>query len=152
MNLAELLSAEQIAPTLSGVDRWAVIDALVDVLIRAKKIKPQDRDAIRKAVKDRETSKSTGIGSGIALPHASVPVVSELVIAFARLHPGVDFQALDGKPVTLCLLLLTPQGQFQQHLHALSTIARVLTDRQFRETLEAAGTADEILALFRAAP
>lgn len=152
MNLAELLSVEQIAPKLSATDRWSAIDALVDVLVRVKKLQPQDRDTVLKAVKDRETTKSTGIGYGIALPHASVPCVQDVVVAFARLNPGVDFQALDGQPVTMCVLLLTPQGQFQQHLHALSSIARVLSDKQRRANLEAAGTADEILALFRAAP
>ena len=152
MNLADLLSVEQIAPKLSCADRWAAIDALIDLLVRAKKLQPQDRDAVRKAVKDRETSKSTGIGYGIALPHASVPCVHDVVVAFARLHPPVDFQALDGQPVTMCVLLLTPQGQFQQHLHALSSIARVLSDKQRRANLEAAVTAEDILALFRAAP
>jgi mannitol/fructose-specific phosphotransferase system IIA component (Ntr-type) len=151
MNLADYLSVEQIVPKLSAPDRWATIDQLVDVLVRARKLRPEDREVVRKAVKDRETTKSTGIGYGIALPHASVPAVEEVVVAFARLHPAVDFQALDSQPVTMCLLLLTPQGQFQQHLHALSTIARVLSDKARRQSIESAATADEILALFRAA-
>lgn len=151
MNLSELLSAEQIAPKLSAADRWAVIDQLVDLLVRSHKIRPEDREAVRKAVKDRETTKSTGIGYGIALPHASVGCIQNVVAVFARLNPSVDFQAMDDQPVKMCLLFLSPQGQFQQHLHTLSSIARFLSDKERRAKLEAAQTADELLAIFRAA-
>lgn len=151
MNLAELLSLEQIVPKLSAADRWAVIDQLIDVLVRAHKIRPEDRDAVRKAVKDRETSKSTGIGYGIALPHASVTSIPDVVAVFARLNPPVEFQALDNEPVRMCLLFLTPHGQFQKHLHTLSTIARFLSDKNRRQQLESAQTAEEILNIFRSA-
>ncbi len=93
---------------------------------------------MRKAVKDRETSKSTGIGYGIALPHASVACIQDVVAVFGRVAPGVDFQALDNQPVTLCLLFLTPQGQFQKHLLLLSTVARFLSNKDNRQKLEAA--------------
>jgi len=69
MNLTEILSSEQIVPRLTATDRWAVINQLIDVLVRTKKIRTEDSETIRKAVKDRETSKSTGIGYGVALPH-----------------------------------------------------------------------------------
>ena len=63
----------------------------------------------------------------------------------------MDFQALDNQPVRLCVLLLTPQGQFQRHLQTLSTFARFLTNKDRREKLESAQTAEEMLAVFRAA-
>ncbi len=151
MNLAELLSLEQIVPKLSAADRWSVLDQLVDVLVRSNKVPPQERETVRKAVKDREAGKNTGIGYGIALPHASVGCVQSAVAAFARLNPGVDFQAMDSRPVTLCLLFLTPQGQFQQHLYTLSSIARFLNDKDRREKLETAQTREEMLAIFASA-
>ena len=151
MNLTEILSAEQIIPRLAAADRWAVIDHLIDVLVRTHKIRAEDRDAVRKAVKDRETSKSTGIGYGIGLPHASVACIQDVVAVFGRVTPGVDFQALDNQPVTLCLLFLTPQGQFQKHLLLLSTVARFLSNKENRQKLEAAPSAEEILAIFRSA-
>jgi mannitol/fructose-specific phosphotransferase system IIA component (Ntr-type) len=151
MSLTDMLGPELIIPRLSAADRWQVIDRLVDKLIEAHKIRPEDRDAVRKAVKDRETSKGTGIGYGIALPHASVPCVPDVVAAFARLNPSVDFQALDNQPVTMCLLLLTPQGQFQKHLQTLSLIARFLSNKQHRQNLEAAQSAEELYAVFSAA-
>ena len=151
MNLTEILNVEQIVPRLAATDRWAVIDQLIDVLVRTQKIRPEDRETVRKAVKDRETSKSTGIGYGIALPHASVGCIQDVVAVFGRPTHGVDFQALDNQPVTLCLLFLIPQGQFQKHLLLLSTVARFLSNKDNRLRLEAAQSAEEILAIFRSA-
>jgi mannitol/fructose-specific phosphotransferase system IIA component (Ntr-type) len=151
MNLSEILGAEQIVPRLAATDRWAVIDQLIDVLVRTHKIRAEDRETVRKAVKDRETSKSTGIGYGIALPHASVACITDIVAVFGRTSRGVDFQALDNQPVTMCLLFLTPQGQFQKHLQLLSSFARFLSNKENRQKLETAQTAEEILAIFRSA-
>jgi mannitol/fructose-specific phosphotransferase system IIA component (Ntr-type) len=151
MNLTELLGPDQIMPRLTATDRWAVIDQLIDLLVRTHKIRPEDREAVRKAVKDREVSKSTGIGYGVALPHASVACVQDVVAAFGRPVHGIDFQALDSQPVTLCLLFLTPQGQFQKHLLLLSSVARFLSNKDNRQKLESAQTAEEILAIFRTA-
>ena len=151
MNLTEILSVDQIVPRLAATDRWAVIDQLIDVLVHTHKIRAEDRDAVRKAVKDRETSKSTGIGYGIAMPHASVACIQDVVAAFGRPAQGVDFQALDNQPVTMGLLFLTPHGQFQKHLLLLSTVARFLSNKDNRQKLEAAQTAEEILAIFRSA-
>jgi mannitol/fructose-specific phosphotransferase system IIA component (Ntr-type) len=151
MNLTDLLGLEQIVPRLAVTDRWAAIDQLIDVLVRTHKIRPEDRELVRKAVKDREVSKSTGIGYGVALPHASVPCIQDVVAVFGRCVQGVDFQALDNQPVKMCLLFLTPQGQFQKHLLTLSAFARLLSNKEPRQKLEAAQTAEEILAIFRGA-
>ena len=140
MNLTDLLGLDQIVPRLAAADRWAVIDQLIDVLVRTHKIRPEDR----------EVSKSTGIGYGIALPHASVPCIQDVVAVFGRSVQGVDFQALDNQPVKMCVLFLTPQGQFQKHLLTLSALARFLSNKENRQKLEAAQTAEEILAIFRA--
>ena len=151
MNPGDILALEQILPNLTAADRWAAIDQLVDVLVRTQKIRPEEREPVRKAVKDRETSKSTGIGYGIALPHASVPGIQNVVAVFGRLPRGIDFQALDNQPVTMCLLFLTPQGQFQQHLLTRSTFARILPNRDVRQKLETAKSAEEIHSIFRSA-
>jgi mannitol/fructose-specific phosphotransferase system IIA component (Ntr-type) len=151
MNLTEILSVEQIVPRLAAADRWAVIDQLIDVLVRTHKIRSEDRETVRTAVKDRETSKSTGIGYGIGLPHAGVACIQDVVAVFGRPAQGIDFQALDNQPVTLCLLFLTPQGQFQKHLLLLSSVARFLSNKDNRQKLETAQSAEEILAIFRSA-
>jgi PTS system nitrogen regulatory IIA component len=151
VNLAEILSPDQIVPKLSAADRWALIDALVALLVRTGKIRPEDQQAVSKAVKDREATKSTGIGYGIAMPHASVGSVQQVVAALARVEPPVDFQALDNQPVSICVLLLTPQGQFQQNLQLLSAFARFFSDKTRRQKLDAASTAEEIFTLLRPA-
>ena len=150
MNLTDILSLDLVLPKVAAADRWAVIDALVESLAHTGKIRPEDREPVRKAVRDREASKSTGIGYGVAMPHASVPQVQDAVAVVARLNPPVDFQALDDQPVKLCVLLLTPQGQFQHHLQTLAAFARFLNNKEHRAKLEDAQTAEEMLAIFRA--
>jgi len=83
----------------------------------------------------REKSMSTGIGFGIGIPHASSDLVGEVVGVIGRSRKGVQFDALDGKPVTLVMLFLIPQGQFQKHLHSLANIAKLLHNRDFRDGL-----------------
>ena len=151
MNLAEILSLEQVVPKVSDADRWSLIDALVELLVRAGKIRPEDRETVRKAVKDREATKSTGIGYGVAIPHASVNCIQDVVAIVAKLDPPIDFLSLDAEPVKLCVLFLTPQGQFQRHLQTLSAFARFLGDKEHRAKLDNARTADEMLAVLRAA-
>jgi mannitol/fructose-specific phosphotransferase system IIA component (Ntr-type) len=151
MNLADIIGVEQIVPKLTTTDRWQVLDRLVDVLVATGKVRATDRDAVAKAVKDREKTKTTGIGYGIALPHASVPGLANVVAVLARLQPPVDFQSPDNQPVSLCVLFLTPPGQFQSHLFTLSALARFLADKEQRRKLETAATAQEIYALFHAA-
>jgi mannitol/fructose-specific phosphotransferase system IIA component (Ntr-type) len=150
MNLTDILSAEQVVPKVSATDRWGLIDTLVDHLMRIGKIRSEDREAVRKALKDREATKTTGIGYGIAIPHASIAGIQDVVAVVARLDPPIDFQALDGQPVRLCVLFLTPQGQFQRHLQTLSAFARFLSDKERRQKLEGAQTEEEMLAVFRA--
>ncbi|MEI6085074.1 MAG: PTS sugar transporter subunit IIA [Verrucomicrobiota bacterium] len=151
MNLAEILNLDQFAPHVSAPDRWGVIDALIDLLVRIGKIRPEDRAVVVKAVKDRETSNGTGIGYGLAIPHASVAAVTAPVAIVAHIHPPVDFQALDDQPVKLCILLLTPHGQAQKHLQTLSAFARFLNDKTRRAQLESAQTREEMFAVFQPA-
>lgn len=78
------------------------------------------------AVKKRESSMTTGIGFGVAIPHAVTNLVSEVVGLAGRSRNGINFATLDNKPVRLVLLFLVPQGQFQTHLHTLANIAKLL--------------------------
>ncbi len=100
-----------------------------------KKIKPEHRNAIGDAVKKRESAMSTGIGFGIGIPHASTDLINEVVGIAGRSKNGIQFDAIDDKPVKLVLLFLVPQGQFQKHLHTLANIAKLLHNPRFREGL-----------------
>ena len=149
MDLADILSKEQIIPDLRASNRWEAIDELIDNLVATGKIQPGDRDAVTAAVKKRETSMSTGIGFGIGIPHASTDLIYEVVGALGRSNKGVNFEALDNQPVKLVMLFLVPQGQFQKHLHTLANIAKLLHKAEFRQALEQAADAQAMLAVIR---
>ena len=149
MDLADILSKEQIIPDLRATNRWEAIDELIGNLVATGKIQATDRDAVTAAVKKRETSMSTGIGFGIGIPHASTDLIYEVVGALGRSGKGVNFEALDNQPVKLVMLFLVPQGQFQKHLHTLANIAKLLHKAEFRQALEQAPNSDAMLAIIR---
>jgi phosphotransferase system HPr (HPr) family protein len=148
MSLASLLSAEQIIPEMKATERWSAIVELTDLLVAQGKIKPEDRDSILASLKQREETMSTGIGFGIAMPHASSDRIEEVVASFGRSSQGIEFDAFDNAPVKFVVLFIVPKNQ-QTHLRTLASIAKFLNDRSIRESLAAAKTADEILAIFR---
>ncbi|HEX4667038.1 MAG TPA: PTS sugar transporter subunit IIA [Chthoniobacterales bacterium] len=148
MSLASLLSSEQIIPEMQATERWPAIVELIDLLVSQKRIEPASRDGILAALKQREETMSTGIGFGIAIPHASSEDVSDVVAAFGRSSQGIEFDALDNAPVKFVVLFIVPKNQFQTHLRTLASIAKFLNDRSVREKLAAAGTKEEILAVF----
>src|SRR6185503_11009107 len=147
MDLGDILGPEQIVPELKATNRWEAIDELIQQLIASSKIKPEHREAVTSVVKKRETSMSTGIGFGIGIPHASTDQIHEVTGAFGRSKAGVNFDALDNQPVTLVMLFLVPQGQFQKHLHTLANIAKLLHSKEFRQSLEQAPDAETMFKI-----
>jgi arginyl-tRNA synthetase len=127
-----------VTANLEASDRWQAIDELIDHLVAIGKILPENRIPITDAVKKRESSMTTGIGFGIGIPHASTDLVSDVIYAIGGSQKGIDFNAIDGKPVHLVALFLVPQVQFQKHLHTLSKIAKLLHSSEFRKALEQA--------------
>jgi mannitol/fructose-specific phosphotransferase system IIA component (Ntr-type) len=153
MNLGDILSLETIIPDLKAANRWEAIDELIQNLVATTKIKAEDKDAIIAVVKKRESSMSTGIGFGIGIPHASTDLIGEVVGVLGRSQKGIDFDALDNQPVTLVMLFLVPQGQFQKHLHTLANIAKLLHIKEFRQELEQAPDAagmDQVIKKYSA--
>jgi mannitol/fructose-specific phosphotransferase system IIA component (Ntr-type) len=149
MALADILSADQIIPEMRATERWPAIVELIDLLVSQNKIKAADRDSILGSLKQREETMSTGIGFGIAIPHCSSDRLGEVVAAFGRSSGGIEFDALDNAPVKFVVLFIVPKNQFQTHLRTLASIAKFLNDRSVRENLAKAGSADDILAIFR---
>src|SRR5216117_2943572 len=127
---------------------WSRFSALT-LLVETGKVKAENRDQIAAVVKKRETSMSTGIGFGIGIPHASTDLIYEVVGAFGRSKKGVNFDALDNQPVTLVMLFLVPQGQFQKHLHTLAKIAKLLHKKEFRQALEEAPDAKAMYEIIK---
>lgn len=149
LSLGDILSEAQIITDLRATNRWEAIDELITNLVQTGKIKAVDRDAIIGAIRKREFSMSTGIGFGVGIPHASTELVREVVAAFGRSHHKINFDSLDGKPISLVILFVVPQGQFQKHLHTMSEIAKLLQKAGLRKALELAPDGETILRLIR---
>lgn len=149
MNLGDILQRDQIVIDLRASNRWEAIDELIEILVATGKIKPEHRQPIAAVVKKRESSMSTGIGFGVGIPHASTDLIYEVVGALGRSKKGVNFDALDNQPVSLVMLFLVPQGQFQKHLHTLASIAKLLHKREFRQALEDAKDAQDMYQIVR---
>src|SRR6202040_1569674 len=149
MDLADILSKEQIITDLQAANRWEAIDELINNLVATGKIKPENHEAIAAVVKKRESSMSTGIGFGIGIPHASTDLIYEVVGALGRSKKGINFDALDNQPVNLVMLFLVPQGQFQKHLHTLANIAKLLHKKEFRQALEEAPSAEAMYKIIK---
>ena len=101
MTLGNLLSADAILPEMQATERYAAIAELVALLVERGQIGPDDRETVLAALRAREETMSTGIGFGIAIPHASSDRVSKVVAAFGRSSQGIEFEALDNAPVRL---------------------------------------------------
>jgi|SRR5450432_253354 len=148
MTLGNLLTVDRIIPDMQATERWSAIVELIDLLVSRGQIKAADRDTVLGALRAREETMSTGIGFGIAIPHASSDRVGEVVAAFGRSSKGIEFDSLDNLPVKFIVLLVVPKDQFQTHLRTLAAIAKFLNDRSVREHLGTAATAQEILDIF----
>ena len=148
MTLGNLLSVDQIIPEMNATERWSAIVELVELLVSQGKIQVEDKDVVLAALRQREETMSTGIGFGIAIPHASSDRVSQVVAAFGRSSKGIEFDSLDSAPVRFIVLFVVPKDQFQTHLRTLAAIAKFLNDRSVRERLGTAAAAEEILSIF----
>jgi mannitol/fructose-specific phosphotransferase system IIA component (Ntr-type) len=151
MHLASILSADQILADMKAKERWPAILELVDLLVDHGHLKMDDRQPILDALREREDSMSTGIGFGVAIPHASSDRVDRVVAAFGRSRAGIGFDSLDNEPVRFIVLFIVPQDQFSLHLRTLAAIAKFLNERGVRERLREAESVEEILETLRGA-
>jgi mannitol/fructose-specific phosphotransferase system IIA component (Ntr-type) len=148
MNLGNLLSVDLILPEMQASERWSAIVELVDLLVAESRVRPEDRDLVLAALRQREETMSTGIGFGIAIPHASSDRIDQVVAAFGRSTKGIEFDSLDNAPVKFIVLFVVPKDQFQTHLRTLAAIAKFLNDRTVRDRLGGAEDAAAIYDIF----
>lgn len=134
MKLAEFLNEKAIIANIKATNKEGVIRELVDVIAKAEGIK--NKEELVKALLNRESLGSTGIGQGVGIPHAKTNSVKKLSAAFGLCHQGAEFDALDGEPVYIFFLLMAPEDSAGPHLKALARISRLLKDRYFRESLK----------------
>ena len=142
MLLTQILQPSCVKVPLEGKDKESVITELVELLDANGLL--LDKNVVLDAVFTRERTRSTGIGSGIAIPHGKCKAVKELVMAIGVAGRPIDFASVDGKPVTIVILLVSPADQTGPHIQALARISRLMVDEQFRQALETATSADEV--------
>jgi len=145
MILTRILKPSCVKVPLEGKDKLSAITELVNVLDANKLL--SDRDDALQSVLTREQTKSTGIGSGVAIPHGKCKAVRELVMAIGIARQPVDFGSVDGKPVSIIILLISPSDQTGPHIQALAQISRLMLDEALRNKLRKAGSAKEVCGL-----
>lgn len=143
MRITELLTKETINLSLTSSTKTGVIEELVTVLDNAGKL--SDRTEYKKAIIKREEQSTTGIGEGIAIPHAKTNAVKHAAIAFGRSKAGVNYESLDGQPSHLFFMIAATEGANNTHLEALSRLSTILLKDEVRKQLLEATTADEVL-------
>ncbi|MDF1509315.1 fructose-specific PTS transporter subunit EIIC [Robertmurraya sp. DFI.2.37] len=145
MRITELLTKETIKLSISGNGKNDTIEELVEILDQANKL--ADKNDFKEAILMREAQSTTGIGEGIAIPHAKTSAVREAAIAFGRSQSGVEYQSLDGEPAHLVFMIAATEGANNTHLEALSRLSTILMNAEVREQLLLANTKDEIIAI-----
>lgn len=147
MKITDFLDRRAIKVGLTAADKEGILKELVEVLGQVKDV--GDRKSIVKALLDRESLGSTGIGQGIAIPHGKTDRVKELVAVLGISHKGVNFDALDGEGVYIFFLLVAPKDTAGPHLKALAQISRLLRDSYFCELMKRCQTPDELYELIK---
>ena len=140
MVLTQILQATCVKVPLTSTEKDAAITELIDLLDTNKRL--GNRQVVLDAVFTREKTRSTGIGSGIAIPHGKCNAVKELVMALGVAKEPIEFQSIDGKPVSTIILLVSPLDQTGPHIQALARISRLMLDSTFKSALEQAPSAE----------
>jgi PTS system nitrogen regulatory IIA component len=143
--LVELLSAKRILLGVTPKDKLALMSSIADAF--AADDPALSAAAVLKVLEDRERLASTGAGSGVAIPHGRLAKLKEMRAVLAIIPQGVDFDAIDGDPVTLAVAILGPLDQPSEHLKALARVSRTVRDERVRALLVAADSVEAALAV-----
>lgn len=145
MKLSKFCDETLIEFALSGTTKDAVIEELVELVSKSNMV--TDRDALLADIKERENLVTTGVGYGVAFPHAKTKAVKGIVIAFGRSEAGVEFDAMDHKPVRLFYLIAAPEDAIGAHLNVMARLSFLMKSEANREKLTNASSPGEVLEL-----
>lgn len=145
MKLLDFVVREAILVDLQATHKEAAIREIIDSLVQAGRIAEADCDGVARAILNREELGSTGIGRGVAVPHTRHVKVDRLIGTVALSRRGVEFTALDGEPVDILFLLVSPPNQPGDHLRALEYISRHLKEERFVNFLRQAKTREQVV-------
>ncbi|NIP44850.1 MAG: PTS sugar transporter subunit IIA [candidate division Zixibacteria bacterium] len=145
MKLSKFTEEELITFSLKGEDKEDIIEELVDIASKSKLVR--DRDELLKDIIERENLVTTGVGYGVAFPHAKTKAVKGIVIAFGRSDKGIDFDAMDKKPVNLFFLIAAPEDAIGAHLNVMARLSFLMKSEENREKLLKVNNKGELLAI-----
>lgn len=146
MKIKDILNKDAMIMDLKATTKEAAIDEMIAKDVEAGVL--SDAAKYKTAILAREAQSTTGIGDGIAMPHAKNDAVQKTTVLFAKSDAGVDYDALDGQPVHLFFMIAAPEGANNEHLQALATLSGLLIDPELVAKLKSATTPDEIIDLF----
>lgn len=149
MNIPELIESALIVEQLEAPTKTAALAAILERVAAAGGLAKKDLAPLRKALLEREQKASTGIGWGIAVPHVKAKQVQKLALVLARSPKGIDFNAIDGKPVHTIFLILAPPNEPEGHLLALRWISTLARNADFRRFVLQATSEAQIRELLR---
>jgi mannitol/fructose-specific phosphotransferase system IIA component (Ntr-type) len=145
MKLSDFVVREAVTVDLQATTKEEAVREIVAGLRDAGRLNDADLEGVTRAILNREELGSTGIGQGVAVPHTRHPTVDRLIGTVALSRKGVEFAALDGEPVNILFLLVSPPNQPGDHLRALENISRHLKDEQFVRFLRQSRTREQVL-------
>ncbi|HUG19260.1 MAG TPA: PTS sugar transporter subunit IIA [Planctomycetaceae bacterium] len=151
MNLTDFVVTEAIVHDLKVSTKEEAIRAMVSSLIGTGNINADEEESIVNKLLEREKLGSTGIGNGVAVPHTKHPSVDDLVATVAITKEGVEFDSLDGMPVYILFLLISPPDRSGDHLRGLENISRHLRNQKFCSFLRQASSKSDVIDLLREA-
>ncbi|MFZ0243930.1 MAG: PTS sugar transporter subunit IIA [Desulfobacterales bacterium] len=146
MKILDVLPKDAILADLKAQDKKGVLEELVEPISQLKDV---NREELVRVLMERERLGSTGIGSGIGIPHGKLKDLDELVLGFGLSRKGVDFESMDNRPTHIFFLLVTPENSTGLHLKLLARISKILKHDPFRERLMTATDRDEIYAIIK---
>lgn len=149
MKLSELLVKDLVLLPLEATDKWQAIAAVAQAPVRAGRAADGAQKEIFQALVAREKSRSTGMEHGIAIPHAAVDCVSDVLAVLGISRVGIPFDALDGQPVRIVVGLVIPRQKKLLHIKTLAEIAKLLAPDGVRRQLLECTTADQVLAVVK---
>ena len=141
MQLTDILELSCIKIPIQATEKYQSITELMDLLAQNGKL--VDYHTALQAVLDREAIRSTGVGQGFAIPHGKTSAVKQLVMAIGKVDQPIGFDSIDGQPVTMIILLVSPTDITGPHIQAIARISRLMTDQNLRQLLWNAASADE---------
>jgi mannitol/fructose-specific phosphotransferase system IIA component (Ntr-type) len=152
MKLAKLLGEDQIILNMKAVEHWPAIVELVTHLVSSGQLPAAQEAEMLDAFRAREEQVSTGIGSGVAIPHAFSDELDRVIAVLGMSRRGIDFESLDNAPVHFIILFIVPRKDYHLHLQTLAAIAKMFTNLEVLRRLAASETCNEVLAILDSKP